>query len=235
MKLASTPEKWQEIDQYFQTHTAIHDYDHAQNLILKTSSTAQLKPIHVAPNQGKFLYLIAAFGQASQILEIGTLGGYSTLWLARALPKHGKLITLEKDPNAARIAREHFKHAGLDDKIELIEGDAMEILEKMTARHAQHFDLTFIDADKKNAAHYLRAAHHLTRVGGLIICDNVVRSGRISDFSQQDRDICGLRDYFSALKNNAALESTALQTVGEKGWDGLSISRVIHPPTNATV
>lgn len=233
MKLPVTSENWQAVDDFFAAHLLPHDEILEQTL--KRSRDAGLAPIHLAPNQAKLLFLLAKFGGVRRVLEIGTLGAYSSIWLARALPQDGKIITIEHHPKHIQIAKENLAHAGVLDRVELLEGEALPILQQMIAQAIPPFDLIFIDADKRNNPHYLRAAHSLARIGALIVCDNVVRHGRVADLAQQDADIVGIRRYFEHLAQTPELDSTALQTLGGKAWDGLAISLVLAPPQSGDV
>lgn len=227
MKLPVTSENWQAVDHFFTAH--LLPDDPVLQKILDNSRAAKLAPIHLAPNQAKLLHLLAKFGGARRILEIGTLAAYSTVWLARAIPKDGQIISIDHNSKHLQMARQHLEMAGVLEQVELLEGDALPHLRQLAAQN-QLFDLVFIDADKRNNPHYLRAAHVLTRVGGLIVCDNVVRHGRLADLSQQDADIVGIRQYFELLAQTPELDSTAFQTLGGKAWDGFAISLVLAPP-----
>jgi len=215
---------WRAVDDYF-TQTLVKP-DAALSSALARNAAAGLPPIDVAANQGKLLYLLARMMNASRILEIGTLGGYSTLWLARALPEGGKIVTLEFSPQHAQVPRENFAEAGVMDKVELLVGPALESLPTLQGT----FDMIFIDADKRNNPHYLRWALKLARVGSVIIGDNVVRSGRIVDSQSTDENVQGLRQYLRDIGENPHLTATALQTVGSKGWDGLQLAIVESLP-----
>ena len=163
---------------------------------------------------------------AKRILEVGTLGGYSTIWLARALPADGKVVTLELDPHHAEVARGNFKMAGLSERIDLRVGPALKSLEDVGKEKAEPFDLVFIDADKPNNPNYLKWAMKLSRPGAVIVCDNVIRDGAVLDKSGHDPNVEGARAAFSFLAGEAGLEATAIQTVGAKGYDGFAIAIV---------
>lgn len=217
--------------------TAVDTYI-AENLIpadpileetLKANSKAGLPSIDVAPNQGKFLHLLAKIQGAKKILEVGILGGYSTTWLARALPPEGKLISLEFNPKHAKVASANIARAGLSNLVEIRVGPALESLPKLQAENAGPFDLIFIDADKPNNPNYLDWAIRLSRPGTIIITDNVIREGDILDPDSSDPSVQGTRRLFEKLKSEPRLEATALQTVGCKKHDGFIIARVIHP------
>jgi predicted O-methyltransferase YrrM len=200
--------------------TAVDDYltgllapgDEALTAALADSEAAGLPHIAVAPNQGKFLHLIAQIQGARRVLEIGTLGGYSTIWLARALPADGLLVTLEYNPRHAEVARG---------------SPALDSLPGVAADHPDPFDLVFIDADKANNPHYVEWALRLTRPGSVIIVDNVVRGGRVTDDSGADSDIRGTRAALQMIADHPKLDGTAVQTVGVKGYDGFALARVL--------
>jgi predicted O-methyltransferase YrrM len=180
----------------------------------------------VSPAQGKLLHLLARMNNAKRILEIGTLGGYSTIWLARALPADGKVVTLELDPHHADVASINFKMAGLSDRIDLRVGPALKSLEDIGAQSTEPFDMVFIDADKPNNPNYLAWAMKLSRPGTVIVCDNVIRDGAVLDKSGGDPNVEGARAAFSFMAKEARLEATAIQTVGAKGYDGFAIAVV---------
>lgn len=217
-------EQWDAVDDYFSA-TLVRP-DAALDAALATSQSAGLPAINVAPNQGKFLHLLARIQGARRILEIGTLGGYSTIWLARALPPGGTLITLERDPKHARIARQNIERAGLSDVVTIIVSNAVESLKKLADDGSEPFDFIFIDADKRNNPHYLAGSLKLTRPGSVIVTDNVVRKGAVIDAHTQDPDVQGVRDLFTMAAADPHLSTTAIQTVGTKGWDGFAITVV---------
>lgn len=216
---------WDAVDGYF--NTALIAPDRTLDDALARSAAAGLPAIAVAPNQGRLLNLIATLMGARRILEVGTLGGYSTIWLARALPKDGRLISLEIDPKHAEVARANLAAAGLDDRAEVRTGRAIDLLPALA--DTPPFDLAFIDADKPSNPDYFQWAFKLARPGGLIVVDNVVRGGAVADASSQDANVRGVRrmtDMVAALAAEARVEATAIQTVGEKGHDGLMFIRV---------
>jgi predicted O-methyltransferase YrrM len=176
--------------------------------------------------QGKLLHLLARACQARQILEIGTLGGYSTIWLARALPAGGCVMTLEADPKHAEVARANFAHAGVASVIELRLGPALETLPKLAAEGRGPFDLIFIDADKSNMREYFDWALKLSRPGSVIIADNVVRQGKVLDASSSDVDVQGVRRFNERLAAEKRVSATEIQTVGSKGYDGFALAVV---------
>jgi predicted O-methyltransferase YrrM len=195
--------------------------------VLEDSAAAGLPAINVSPNQGKFLMLLAQLQGAKNILEIGTLAGYSTIWMARALPADGRLVTLEYDPKHADIARQNFERAGLSDMIELRLGRALDILPKLPAENRGPFDLVFIDADKESTPEYFEWALKLTRRGSLIIVDNVVRNGAVIDPNNHDPSVAGIRRYYEQVAGDPRVTVTALQTVSSKGYDGFSVALVV--------
>lgn len=215
---------WSSVDRYMQS--ALLKPDPVLEDALKANAAAGLPAIDVAPNQGKLLYLIAQLLGARSILEIGTLGGYSTIWLARALPAGGKLVTLEVDPKHADVARANLARAGLTQVVDMRVGRALDTL---AALAGQVFDLVFIDADKPNNPAYLAWALRLTRPGSAIVVDNVVREGAILDATSDDPRIQGTRSLFEAIAREPRLDATAIQTVGGKGHDGFVLARVVAP------
>jgi predicted O-methyltransferase YrrM len=215
---------WNEVDEYFTA--ALVPHDSALDDALAASDAAGLPAIAVAPNQGKLLHLLAKVGGARRILEIGTLGGYSTIWLARALPEDGRLITVEYSPKHAEVARANIAAAGLDDKVEVRVGSALEVLPALAQDEPEPFDLVFIDADKENNPAYFQWALRLSTVGSLIIVDNVVRGGRVVDGGSDDPSVRGTRRLIEALSAEPRVSATAIQTVGSKSYDGFAIALV---------
>ncbi|WP_322068386.1 O-methyltransferase [Paraburkholderia bannensis] len=215
---------WQAVDDWFSER--LIGADEALDGALAASAKAGLRAINVAPNQGKFLHLLARIQGARRILEIGTLGGYSAIWLGRALPSDGVLVSLEFNPENAAVARANIARAGLSDKVTVVTGLALDSLDAMLRDGAAPFDFVFIDADKQSNPQYLERVLKLARPGTVIVADNVVRSGRIADASDQDADVVGLREYFERVTDDARLDTTAVQTVGSKGWDGFAITVV---------
>ena len=191
--------------------------------VLAANAAAGLPPIDVSAAQGKFLSLLVRITGARRILEIGTLGGYSTIWMARALPPGGQLITLEYEPHHARVAAANIAAAGLTDRVTIHIGAAAETLPRIAAETPAPFDLIFIDADKPGNPIYLDWALKLSRPGTVIVLDNVVRDGRVIDPSSTDPNVVGSRAAFDIIGANPRLDATALQTVGSKGWDGFAI------------
>lgn len=213
---------WTAVDSYF--NDQLLGDDPILTEVLRASDAGGLPQIAVAPNQGKLLNLLARLTGARKILEIGTLGGYSTIWLGRALPHDGRLITLEYLPKHAEVARANLAHAGLSDKVEVIVGAALDTLPTLEA-HAP-FDLIFIDADKPNNPAYFAWAVKLSRPGTLIIMDNVVRDGKVIDADSDDAAVRGVRQFVADVAAHRRVTATALQTVGDKGYDGLMLMLV---------
>ena len=212
---------WTKIDDYY-THLFVPP-DPALDAALAASDAAGLPQIAVAPNQGKLLMLIARIQGARRILEVGTLGGYSSIWLARALPADGRLVTLEADATHAKVARDNIARAGLAGKVELRLGPARQSLAKLVEEKSEPFDLVFIDADKPSNPDYLEKALALTRRGSLIIADNVVRDGDVLDAESRDAGVRGIRRFNELVAAERRVTATALQTVGSKGHDGFAI------------
>ena len=218
-------ERWSAVDAYL-TDVLVPD-DAALEATLQASEAAGLPSINVAPNQGMLLQILARSVGARAILEIGTLGGYSTIWLARGLGPGGRVVTLEADPVHAEVARANFANAGLAGIVEVRIGKALDTLPELAAGGAGPFDLVFIDADKPNNAAYVDWALQLTRPGSLIVVDNVVRDGDVIDGASESRTIQGVRQALERLGRDPRVRSTAIQTVGSKGYDGLAIAIVI--------
>ena len=216
--------EWSTVDAYLAERLLADDP--ALDAALAANRAAGLPAIDVSPLQGKLLHLIARAMSARRILEIGTLGGYSTIWLARALPDDGRVVTLELDPHHAQVARANVDRAGIGERVEIRVGAAQDWLAALSAEGGAPFDLVFIDADKQNNAFYVRAAIDLARSGSVIIVDNVVRDGRVIDGDSDDAMIQGTRRLFDMLAAEARLDATAIQTVGAKGWDGLMMALV---------
>ena len=202
--------------------------------VLSSTERAGMPPIQVSPSQGKLLYLLARFGRARRILELGTLAGYSTIWMARALPPDGRLITLESDPAHAEVARSNLDRAGLAGRVEVMVGPALRTLPQLLSRGEQPFDLVFLDADKTNYAAYLQLVLPLTRPGSLIVADNVVRDGQVLDPAPGDESARGARAFNAALAAEPRVDATVLQVVGTKGYDGLAIALVRSPRGEGT-
>jgi predicted O-methyltransferase YrrM len=215
---------WTAVDHYI-TDTLI-PADPALKAALEASTAAGLPEIQVAPNQGKLLHMLARLQGARAILEIGTLGGYSTIWLGRALPKDGRLISLEVDPKHAEVARANIALAGLASVVEVRVGPAIQSLPAIAAENRGPFDLIFIDADKATIPEYFTWSLKLSRPGTLIVVDNVVRGGAVIEPKSEDSSVQGVRKLFAMLAAEPRVTATALQTLGSKGYDGLAIALV---------
>ncbi|MFI9251967.1 O-methyltransferase [Streptomyces sp. NPDC053069] len=217
-----------------QTWTAVDDYfngllveeDDALLAAAENSDAAGLPAIQVAPNQGKLLNLLARLQGARRILEIGTLGGYSTIWLARALPEDGRMVTLESDPDYAAVATANIARAGLEHVVDVRVGKAQDSLPRLAAEDAGPFDLVFIDADKPSNPEYLEWSLKLTRPGSVIVGDNVVRDGAVTDAGSDDPRVQGVRRFTELIAGHPRLTATTLQTVGSKGYDGFTLALV---------
>ncbi|MFE3635158.1 O-methyltransferase [Streptomyces cellostaticus] len=216
---------WDDVDFYFSSHLAPED--DALQAALRDSEAAGLPHISVTATQGKFLQLLAEVQGARTVLEIGTLGGYSTIWLARALPADGRLISLEYSAKHAEVATRNIARAGLERIAEVRVGPALESLPKLADENPAPFDLVFIDADKANNAHYVEWALRLSSAGSLIVLDNVVRGGRVVDADSKEPDVVGTREAIELIAAHPRLSGTAVQTVGSKGYDGFAVARVL--------
>ena len=217
-------QRWTTVDNYI--NDLFIGSDPALDAALKASDDAGLPSIQVAANQGKLLMLLARAQNARRILEIGTLGGYSTIWLARALPAGGRLITLELEEKHAKVARSNIARAGLGEKVEVRVGPALDSLEKLVAGKTEAFDFVFIDADKTGYPDYLTWSLRLSHRGTMIIADNVVRDGAIADAKSDDRSVQAVRRMNEMLAREKRVDATVLQTVGTKGYDGWAIALV---------
>jgi predicted O-methyltransferase YrrM len=216
---------WTAVDDYFAD--ALIAPDEALEAAVKSNRQADLPAIDVTPLQGKFLELLVRAIGAKRVLEIGTLGGYSTLWLARALPAHGVVVTLEIEARHAAVAQKNIEKAGLAERVDLRVGPASKTLASMTAEHVAPFDLIFIDADKAGYPEYLKWSLKLSRPGTLIVADNVVRDGKVVDPNSPDPNIQGVRRFTELIAAETRLSTTVLQTVGSKGYDGFAIAVVL--------
>jgi predicted O-methyltransferase YrrM len=215
-------DRWDAVDAY--TTGLLQDADPVLEAAVRDS--ADLPNIAVSAAQGQFLHLIARAVKARRILEIGTLGGYSAIWLGRALPEGGNLISLELDPHHANVARANIARAGLDGKVEVRVGAALDSLDALKAEQGEPFDLVFIDADKPNNPSYFAWALKLSRKGALIIVDNVVREGAVLDANSTDERVRGTRRLFEMIAAEPRVSATVIQTVGSKGYDGFAIALV---------
>lgn len=218
-------DRWAAVDSYIDGK--LLPPDEALDAALRASADAGLPPISVSPSQGKLLQLIATVCGARRILEIGTLGGYSAIWLARALPPDGRLISLEADPRHAEVARANLANAGLAGITEIRVGPAQDTLPQLHAAGEGPFDLIFIDADKPGYAGYLAWSVRLSRPGSVIIADNVVRNGAVADPASSDASVQGVRGFLDAVAAEPRLSATAIQTVGSKGYDGFALAVVL--------
>jgi predicted O-methyltransferase YrrM len=217
-------ETWSAVDAYI--CDCLIAPDPVLDSALRASAAAGLPQHNVAPNQGKFLQILAQMQGARKILELGTLGGYSTIWLARALPEGGRLITLEANPHYAEIAKVNIAKAELSPLVEIRVGRAIEILPLLFQEGLAPFDFIFIDADKPSNPEYLEWALKLSRPGTIIVGDNVIRSGMVADPTSTDANVLGVRRFFDLMARNPRLSATAIQTVGSKGYDGFSLAIV---------
>jgi len=218
-------EQWTAVDRYITDLLVLPDP--ALDAALQSSVAAGLPAINVAPNQGKFLMLLAQIQRARNILEIGTLGAYSTIWLARALPPDGRLITLEAEPKHADVARANIARAGLAHLVEVRLGPALETLPRLAAEGAGPFDLIFIDADKPSYPDYFLWTLKLSRRGTVIVADNVVRDGAVIDPASDDPRVQGMRRFNELLAAETRVSATEIQTVGSKGYDGFAMAVVV--------
>ncbi|MGA2808558.1 MAG: O-methyltransferase [Terracidiphilus sp.] len=218
-------DEWAQVDNYFADRLvpASDEFDAA----LKANQQAGLPPIDVTGLQGKFLELLVRISGARRILEIGTLGGYSTLWMARALPEGGRVVSLELDPHHAEVARANLQRAGVLDRVELIVGSAADTLPTLDNSSAAPFDFIFIDADKESYPQYLHWALKLSRPGTVIVADNVVRHGKVAQADCDDPRVEGVRRFTELLAAEPRVSATVLQTVGVKGYDGFALAVVV--------
>jgi predicted O-methyltransferase YrrM len=219
-----TQELWTAVDRYI-TDLLVPS-DPALDAALEASAAAGLPPIAVSPALGKLLHLLARMQGARTILEIGTLGGYSTIWLARALAANGSLVTLEADPRHADIARSNIARAGLSAVVDIRLGRALDTLPRLASEGRAPFDLVFIDADKPSNADYFAWALRLSRRGSVIVVDNVVRDGAVADPDNHDPNVMGVRRLNELIAMEPRVSATAIQTVGGKGYDGFAIALV---------
>jgi predicted O-methyltransferase YrrM len=216
-----TENSWSDVDQYLVSLLA--PSDEALDKALSDSNDAGLPQIAVAPNQGKFLQLLATMQKAKRILEIGTLGGYSTIWLARSLPSDGKLVSLELEARHADVARKNLERAGLSSRVEIRVGTATGSLHEMIADGITPFDFIFIDADKESYPVYLELSLQLSRPGTVIVADNVVRSGEVANAASTDPRVQGVQTFLERAGAESRIDGTAVQTVGSKGHDGFAL------------
>jgi len=215
---------WSTVTAYLDS---LYPPDPALTRALESSDAAGLPSIAVSHDDGRMLHLLARQAKARLILEIGTLGGYSAIWLARALPAGGRIITLELEPNHADVARRNVERAGLSDRVEIIVGPALESLPALLRRYPQGFDIIFIDADKTGYPGYWTWAMKLSHPGTLIVADNVVREGQVANSNSTDPDVQAVREYLSLAASEPRVRATVIQTVGPKGYDGMSLALVL--------
>jgi predicted O-methyltransferase YrrM len=215
----TNPGQWAHVDKYLVDRLITPDLARGP---IEASVATGLPQHEVSPPQGKLLRLLAQMAGARSILELGTLGGYSTIWLAGALPAHGRLVTLEADPSYADAARVNVERAGLASRVEIRTGPALETLPQLDGP----FDLIFIDADKRSNPQYLEHALRLSRPGTVIVADNVIRDGAVLDEESGDPSVDGVRRFIDMVAADPRLDATAIQTVGAKGWDGFVLARV---------
>jgi len=223
-----TADPWTAVDSYFEEN--LLPADPLLEETLRASEAAGLPSIQVSPSQGKLLYLLAKAQGVRTILEVGTLAGYSTIWLGRALPRGGRLLTLEVNPKHAEVARANVARAGLGALVEIRLGPAVETLAKLLSDHEGPFDFVFVDADKPNTRTYFDWAVRLSRPGTLIVVDNVVRKGELANASSDDPNVRGMRAFLEALASDSRVSATGIQTVGTKGYDGFVLARVVDGP-----
>lgn len=216
--------RWAEVDAYMERHLLAPDEALAR--VLAENAAAGLPAQDVSPAQGKFLHLLARMCKAKRVLEIGTLGGYSTIWMGRALPADGKIVTLERAQAHANVAAANIARAHVACTVEVRVGNAVDSLRQMIAEAVDPFDMIFIDAHKRDNPFYLEAALALGHTGTVIVADNVVREGRILDPHATADDVRGVQEFFQMFVGNQRLDATALQTVGSKGWDGFLMALV---------
>jgi predicted O-methyltransferase YrrM len=221
-------ERWTAVDGFIDENLV--PADPVLEAALRASADAGLPPISVSPSQGKLLHVLARALEARTILEIGTLGGYSAIWLARALPAGGSLITLEAEPRHAELARANLARAGLADIAEVRVGPAQDTLPQLHAAGEGPFDLIFIDADKEGYPGYLSWSLRLSRPGTMIIADNVVRGGAVADSASRDVNVQGVRRFIEMMAAEPRVSATVIQTVGSKGYDGLALAVVLAGP-----
>ena len=219
-----TQDIWTAVDDYITSSVVGHDA--VLEGALERSAAAGLPAISVSPPQGKLLFLLARAMRARRILELGTLGGYSTIWLARALPRGGRVVTLELEPAHAAVAADNLRRANLARRVDIRVGPALDTLDQLIAQAVKPFDLIFIDADKPRIPDYYERALALSRPGSMIIVDNVVRDGQLANASSDDANVLGVRRFHELLAHDERVSATTIQTVGTKGYDGFTVSVV---------
>ena len=221
----STPENWRRVDDYLAA--TLLDDDPALTDARSDSDAAGLPAIEVTPLAGKLLHLLARMTGARHVLEVGTLGGYSTIWLARGIPRDGRVVTLELEQRHADVARANLERAGVSEQVEIVVGRAADTLPRIAERGGEPFDLVFIDADKESNTIYLDWAIRLGHPGTVIVVDNVGREGEVADPGTDDSMVIGTQRGLELLGSDPRVDATALQTVGAKGWDGIAIATVL--------
>ncbi|MEP7051007.1 MAG: O-methyltransferase [Pseudomonadota bacterium] len=221
-----TQQLWSQVDEYIEN--LLVPSEPALAAALRESAAAELPAINVAPNQGKLLALLIGIQGALRVLEIGTLGGYSSIWLARALPPEGRLVTLELVPKHAEVAQRNLERAGLASRVDIRVGPALATLAALASEGVAPFDFTFIDADKQSIPEYFAWARKLSRAGSVIVVDNVVRKGAVVDPTSSDPNVQGVRRFNALLAQTPGVSATAIQTVGSKGHDGFTLIRVLE-------
>ncbi|MBY0275294.1 O-methyltransferase [Candidatus Binatia bacterium] len=226
-----TRDEWIAVERWFDAH--LLEADSVLDDVLAANAAAGLPAHDVSPSQGKLLHLLARLSGAHTILEIGTLGAYSTIWLARALPDDGRLLSLEADPRHAAVARTNVARAGLAARVEIRVGAALDTLPALATEARPAFDMVFIDADKRSNVAYLDWALRLARPGAVIVIDNVVRGGAVVDEASDDESVRGVRALAERLAREPRVAATVLQTVGSKGWDGFVLARIAGAPPSA--
>jgi predicted O-methyltransferase YrrM len=225
----SEQQLWDEVDHYIEGK--LLGSDQALEEALQASVTAGLPPIAVTPAQGKLLHLLARVHRASRILEIGTLGGYSSIWLARAIAPSGRLVTLELEPRYAEVASANIERAGLSGLVTIRVGPALDSLDELIAENGDPFDLVFIDADKESTPEYFNLALQLVRPGAVIVVDNVVRDGGLADPDSKNPQVVGMRRFHELLSHQGGVTATTIQTVGAKGYDGFTLALIDSTPS----
>jgi predicted O-methyltransferase YrrM len=222
--MTDTKTQWAAVDAYLEER--LIGADPVLSAALEDSAAAGLPPINVPATQGKLLYFLARLQRAVNVLEVGTLAGYSTIWLARALPPDGRIVTLESEPRHAAVARANLARAGVLDRVDLRVGAALDTLAALSTERPAPFDLVFIDADKPRTPEYIEASLQLSRPGTLLIVDNVVRSGELANAQTTDEKVLGMQRAMTLLGRHPRLDATAIQTVGGKGYDGFALAVV---------
>jgi predicted O-methyltransferase YrrM len=225
MSESAFEDAWRDVDAYLVDTLLAEDQDEALARAIESGRGTTMPRAEVAPNQGKLLALLCRITGASRVLEFGTLAGYSTIWLARAVGKHGHVTSLELEEQNAAIARTNLAHAGVANRVNVIVGPAAQSAQRLIEQGTEPYDFVFIDADKPGNPEYLRVSLALTRPGSVIVIDNVVRNGAVVDPESADARVQGVRRVFADIADDPRLEATALQTVGSKGWDGFAIIR----------